>query len=156
MMIRKAENKDAKEIICLLKQVLEVHAKIRPDIFISGTAKYTVDEVISIINDESRRSFVAEENGKVLGYALCELKLRHASNNVKPCSYIYIDDLCVDEKTRRRHIAAALFDRVKKEAKELGCREITLNVWEGNENAKAFYAKMGMKPRKTTMEIKTE
>ena len=41
MKIRKAQIKDIGRIIELLSQVLELHAKLRPDIFVSGTTKYT-------------------------------------------------------------------------------------------------------------------
>ena len=43
--IRKAENKDTAKVLDLLHQVLEVHADIRPDLFISGTTKYTDEEL---------------------------------------------------------------------------------------------------------------
>ena len=46
MNIRRAEEKDIPRIIELLKQVLQIHADIRPDIFISGTTKYTTDELV--------------------------------------------------------------------------------------------------------------
>ena len=45
MTIRKAEEKDITRIIELLGQVLQIHADIRPDIFIPGTTKYTVEEL---------------------------------------------------------------------------------------------------------------
>jgi len=41
MNIRKAQTKDIKGILSLLSQVLELHAEIRPDIFVSGTTKYS-------------------------------------------------------------------------------------------------------------------
>lgn len=44
MTIRKAEEKDILRIIELLEQVLQIHADIRPDIFIPGTTKYTNNE----------------------------------------------------------------------------------------------------------------
>mgnify|MGYP000761110389 CR=1 FL=1 len=44
MTIRKAEEKDILRIIELLGQVLQIHADIRPDIFIPGTCLlYTSD-----------------------------------------------------------------------------------------------------------------
>ncbi len=152
--IRNAQEKDAEQIIDLLKQVLELHAAIRPDIFISGTTKYTKDEVTAIIKDKQRRTFVAEDdNGKVLGYALCIIKAQPFSNNMIPFTTLYIDDLCIDNDARGKHIGTLLFDYVKEEAKKIGCYEITLNVWEGNNAAKAFYDKMGMKPKETQMEL---
>ena len=36
MKIRKAEEKDIPRLLALLEQVLQIHAKIRPDIFIPG------------------------------------------------------------------------------------------------------------------------
>ena len=42
MMIRDAKEKDIPRILELLKQVLQIHADIRPDIFIPGTTKYTL------------------------------------------------------------------------------------------------------------------
>ena len=41
MTVRKAEEKDITRIIELLGQVLQIHADIRPDIFIPNTTKYT-------------------------------------------------------------------------------------------------------------------
>lgn len=55
MNIRRAEEKDIPRIIELLKQVLQIHADIRPDIFISGTTKYTTDELVKMINDDKSR-----------------------------------------------------------------------------------------------------
>ena len=45
MKIRKAEKKDIPRILALLGQVLQIHAEIRPDIFIPGTTKYTLCEL---------------------------------------------------------------------------------------------------------------
>lgn len=154
MIIRNAKKEDAAGVLKLLSQVLELHAEIRPDIFISGTTKYTEDELFEIFADEKRRTYVAvDENEKVLGYALCIIKEQPFSNNMVPFTSLFIDDLCVDKAARGRHIGKALFDYVKTEAKDMGCYEVTLNVWEGNDAAIAFYNKMGMKPKETQMEL---
>ena len=109
---------------------------------------------MAIIKDTQRRTFVAEDSrGKVLGYALCIIKEQPFSNNMIPFTTLYIDDLCVDNNERGKHIGTLLFDYAKEEAKKIGCYEITLNVWEGNNAAKAFYDKMGMKPKETQMEL---
>ena len=52
MNIRLAEEKDIDSVIKLLTQVLNIHAKIRPDIFIGGTTKYTKEELMEIFNDK--------------------------------------------------------------------------------------------------------
>ena len=152
--IRNAEEKDAKAILCLLGQVLELHATIRPDIFLPGTTKYTAEQVIEILNDKNRRSYVAvDESGNILGYTLCILQKQPFSNTMIPFTSLFIDDFCVDERARGQHVGTLLFEHVKADAKALGCYEVTLNVWEGNDGAKAFYYKMGMKPKETQMEL---
>lgn len=154
MIIRRAEKMDTAGVLNLLKQVLELHASIRPDIFVHGTTKYSEDELCEIFVAKNRRSYVAvDDNDNVLGYALCIIKENPQSVNMIPFTTLYIDDLCVDNASRWQHIGKALFEYVKEEAKMLGCYEVTLNVWEGNDGAKVFYEKMGMKPKETQMEF---
>ena len=52
MIIRKAEEKDIPRILELLEQVLQIHADIRPDIFIPGTTKYTIDELTELLKNK--------------------------------------------------------------------------------------------------------
>jgi ribosomal protein S18 acetylase RimI-like enzyme len=66
---------------------------------------------------------------------------------------LYIDDICVDENARGKHVGKALYEYVREYARSIDCNNITLNVWEGNTPAWHFYKAMGMKVQKTTMEI---
>jgi len=151
--IRSAKEKDIPRILELLRQVLEVHAVIRPDLFVSGTRKYTEAELQEILQDRDRPIFVAEnEEKKVLGYCFCILKDVEHSNNLRDSRTLFIDDVCVDEKFRGQHVGRALCDFVVAFAREMSCYDITLNVWEGNDQAMAFYRRMGFSPRKTIME----
>lgn len=153
MQIRRAENKDAEKILDLLRQVLNIHAAIRPDVFIPDTTKYTESELYDMFKDDTRPVFVAvSDDDKVLGYAFCVLKKQPFSNNMVPFTSLFIDDLCVDESCRGMHIGQKLFDFVKDQAKALGCYEINLNVWEGNDAARGFYENLGLKPKETQME----
>ena len=52
MKIRKAEEKDIPRLLSLLWRVLQIHAEIRPDVFIPGTAKYTVCELTELLKQE--------------------------------------------------------------------------------------------------------
>ena len=153
MEIRRAYEKDIPKLIELLQQVLEIHADIRPDIFISGTTKYTSDELLKMIKDDINPIYVAVDDGDVcIGYAFCQLKEQPFSNNMMPFKLFFIDDLCVDKKVRGHHIGESLFEFIKSEAKRLGCYEVTLNVWSGNTSAEKFYEKMGMKTKERQME----
>ena len=54
MNIRRAQEKDIPRLIELLEQVLQIHADIRPDIFIPGTTKYTNEELAEMIKDDTK------------------------------------------------------------------------------------------------------
>ena len=153
MNIRRAHEKDIPRLIELLQQVLKIHAKIRPDVFISGTTKYTNDELIQMIKDDANPIYVAVDDSDLcLGYAFCQLREQPFSNNMIPFKSLFIDDLCVDETVRGQHVGESLFEFVKSEAKKLGCYEVTLNVWSENTSAESFYEKMGMKTKERQME----
>ena len=152
-MIRKAEERDIPRIIELLGQVLQIHADIRPDIFIPGTTKYTVDELKELLKNKENPIYVAVNKADVcVGYAFCQLREQPFSNNMVPFKSLFIDDLCVDQQERGQHIGESLFNYVKNEAKRLGCYEMTLNVWAGNTSAEKFYEKMEMKTKERQME----
>ncbi len=153
MNIRRAKDSDLKEINELLAQVDLVHHIIRPDLFNIGN-KYTDEQVLEIIKDEKTPVFVAvDENDKTMGYAFCMFKQHLTEEFLTDIKTLYIDDLCVYEHLRGQHVGRALYDYVCNFAKENGCYNITLNVWEGNDSAKRFYESVGMKPQKTGMEM---
>ena len=151
-MIRKVQKEDIKRIIELLHQVNMVHHVLRPDLFKPYTTKYNEQELASLLNDENKPIFVYVDE-TVLGYAFCqvsEIKDHHLLEDIKT---LYIDDICVDEKARGKHIGKALYEHVLDYAKSIGCNNITLNVWDGNDPAWHFYKDMGMQVQKTTMEV---
>ena len=96
---------------------------------------------------------MAIEGDNVLGYAFC-VYVQHIDNNIlTDVKTLYIDDLCVDENARGKHVGKSLYEYVVNFAKENGFYNITLNVWELNEGAKRFYEKCGLSVQKTGMEF---
>lgn len=153
MIIRRAKAEDLEGINNLLCQVLMVHHEGRPDLFKANAKKYTDSELLEIIKSDDKPIFVADEEGKILGYAFCvyvEYKEHNIMTDVKT---LYIDDLCVDENVRGKHIGKSIYEHVLNFAKENGFYNITLNVWELNDGAKKFYEKIGFSVQKTGMEI---
>ena len=151
-MIRKATEHDIPRIIDLLHQVDMVHCRCRPDIFKPDTTKYNSLQLRQILAEESQLVFVYEDEC-VLGYAIGQVEDVRNDVLLQDMRSLYIDDICVDESARGRHIGTALFNFVRNYAKSIGCEMLTLNVWEGNDSAMAFYRSLGMKTRKTCMEI---
>lgn len=152
MIIRKAEKKDIPQIEKLLFQVNNVHAEGRPDLFKKDCKKYISEELEDILQEDSRPIFTAMEGDDLLGYAFCILQ-KTEENNMQSIRTLYIDDLCVDEEKRGRHIGKQLYDYVLQYAREIGCYNVTLNVWECNESARRFYDSCGLQVQKTGMEM---
>lgn len=152
MNIQLADSSHIPGLILLLQQVGQVHHDIRPDIFPAGTQKYDEEALSSLLRDATRPIFVALEGNAVLGYCFCQICHYPADTCSVAHTELYIDDLCVDEACRGQGIAGALYRHVTNYARRIGVRDITLNVWCGNDNALRFYEKMGMKPRKIMME----
>lgn len=156
MIICKAEEKYIPGMIELLKQVGQVHHLGRPDLFRAGAQKYNEEDLQKLLRDESRPIFIAEDDGKVLGYGFCILKITKNDPVLADHTTLYIDDLCVDESCRGKHIGKAVYAHIVDYAKALGYDSVTLNVWSFNENAKRFYESLGMKPQKIGMEMLLE
>lgn len=151
-MIRIADKSDIRHIIELLHQVNMVHYEKRPDLFKPHTTKYDEQELATMLHDEKRPIFVYVD-GTVLGYAFCQITEVKDHLLLQDIKTLYIDDICVDESARGKHIGKALYEFVRDYALSIGCYNITLNVWEGNDPALSFYKNMGMKVQKTTMEV---
>ncbi len=151
-MVRRANRNDIGRMIELLLQVDMVHHNIRPDLFKPDTTKYNEHELETLLDDESKPVFVYDD-GEVRGHAFCQITETKNHPLLQDARTLYIDDICVDETARGRHVGRALYEFVRDYARSVGCHNITLNVWEGNEPAMSFYRNMGMKVQKTGMEV---
>ena len=151
--VRTAKSEDIPSILALLVQVDMVHHNGRPDIFKGPTTKYDAKQLEEIIKNKETPVFVCvDEEGNVTGHAFCIHKQEKNDRVLTDIKTLYIDDICVDEKSRRQGVGEALYNYVSEYAKNLGFYNITLNVWNCNPGAMKFYEKMGLKPLKVCME----
>lgn len=169
--IRRATIADIPDLDRLLFQVAAVHHEGRPDLFKPNAKKYTDEELAEIIEDDERPIFVYDDGTndgtaddtdnddresdrphRVLGYAFCIFQRHDGSHVLTDITTLYIDDLCVDESARGRHVGTALYRHVLDFAREQGCYNVTLNVWSCNPSAMAFYEHCGLAPQKVGME----
>lgn len=152
-MIRKALEKDIIKIGDLLSQVDLVHYNERPDIFRIGR-KYSDEELKELLKDEGRPILVSvDENDEVMGYCFCIFQQHINDSVLTDIKTLYIDDLCVDEKLRGKHIGKELYDAAVRLAKDNDCYNLTLNVWSCNPSALRFYESCGLTPQKIGMEF---
>lgn len=151
--VRRAEGRDIPRILELLVQVDMVHHNGRPDIFKGPATKYDENELKDILNNEETPVFVCvDENDHVLGHAFCIYKQVLNDSVLTDIRTLYIDDICVDEAYRGKHVGSELYHAVLAYAKEHEFYNVTLNVWSCNPTALRFYESLGMVPQKIGME----
>ena len=152
MEIRFARGQDVPGIIKLLRQVGKVHHEGRPDLFRCNAQKYSASQVLDMLEKKDTPIFVAVEENRVLGYGFCIMEQYREHSVMNDRLSLYIDDLCVLEDCRGKHIGSAIYRKILEYAKYCGCYNVTLNVWSCNESAMKFYESMGLKPQKVGME----
>ena len=152
-MIRKATKKDIPRLLELLVQVDMVHHNGRPDLFKGPATKYSGEELEAVLSDDTTPVFVYTDDDDIpLGHAFCICKQVVGDSVLTDIRTLYIDDICVDENARGKHVGKALYDHVIAYAREQGFYNVTLNVWNCNIPAMRFYEAMGMEPQKICME----
>ena len=93
----------------------------------------------------------SDENGRILGHGFCILQHSGGRLMVEHTT-LYIDDICVDETARGQGVGRALYEYILDYARTKGCYNVTLNVWNCNPGAMAFYEKLGLTPYRVGME----
>ncbi len=156
MQIRFAQEKDVAGILKLLRQVGRVHHLGRPDLFRDNAQKYGASQILAMLESSATPIFVAVEEEQVLGYCFCMIKKYENDPVIRDHVTLYIDDLCVEETCRGKHVGKTLYEQVLGYAKQRKCYNVTLNVWSCNPQALAFYEAMGLKPQKIGMETVLE
>ena len=150
--VRFAKKEDIPALMSLLRQVNKVHHDGRPDLF-ELTTKYTEEELAEILNQEQTPVFVCEDaQGRILGHGFCVLQQPENTRLLRDHRTLYIDDICVDEAARGKQVGKALYEYILGYAREIGCYNVTLNVWTCNSGAVKFYEKLGLLPYKIGME----
>lgn len=152
-MIRRACHRDIPKIEDLLSQVCLVHHNERPDIF-KISRKYSEEELKLLLTDTNRPILVSvDDNDEVMGYCFCIFQQHNNNSVLTDVKTLYIDDLCVDENLRGKHIGKELYEAAVKLAKKNDCHNLTLNVWSCNPSAMKFYESQGLIPQKVCMEL---
>ena len=152
MEMRFAKAQEVRGMLTLLRQVGRVHHDGRPDLFRSNAQKYSPSQILNMLDKTDTPIFVAVEEDLVLGYGFCIVEQVENHSVMNDRLTLYIDDLCVLENYRGKHIGSAIYEEILRYAKMRGCYNVTLNVWCCNESAMKFYENMGLKPQKIGME----
>lgn len=153
MKIRQANNKDIKQLVPILLQITNLHYENRPEIFKKKQEKQIEENIKDILKSEEEKVIVGEIQGKiscVLVYKIKETKNHINLNNSK---VLWINEIGVDDKYKRKGMGETLMKEAMKIAKDMKCQRLELNCWNFNEDALKFYEKQNMKVQRKIMEI---
>jgi len=153
--VRPAKKEDHGAVERMLRQIAQLHADLRPENFRPASKKYDAQQFAAMLSDPKVPILVAQdEQGEVLGYAMLQVKSVGADHPILLArTFLYLDDLCVDEAARGRGVGTALMQGARELAKSRGIEKIELNVWECNRNAMRFYERLGFATQRRELEL---
>jgi ribosomal protein S18 acetylase RimI-like enzyme len=144
LLIRQAEISDT-NIICALGVTTFYEAYFEQDES-SDLASYVLEsfsqaQIEEEINNTDSTFFIAELNGKAVGYA----KLRENStvDCLKNENAVELDRIYILERAKGKGVGGKLLNRCFETARAKGYETIWLGVWERNTTALKFYEKIG-------------
>ena len=124
--------------------VQRLHAQHYPEVFkLPENNDFAVDFFEEMLADPSVRIFIAEEDGEGIGCIVCKLIERPKNPFTLPARILHVDQISVRLEERGKGIGAALMHQAEILAKELGVDRITLDSWDFNLNAHAFFERLG-------------
>lgn len=95
---------------------------------------------------------LAEVGSSIVAYALYFYPF--SANQGKP--YLFVEDLYVKPEFRGKGIGEALLKKLASKAEEIGCCRMEWQVFDWNEDAVAFYKKIGGTVRKDLLVVRLE
>lgn len=157
MNIRKATVDDAGIIAQLNGHVQQVHADAEPTLY--KPAKVS-DELIAhhvdAINDSHGTIFVAEDDGRAVGYIHVVVHERPENSFRFERRYVLVDAMSVNPQYYGTGVADKLMDCAVSLAHEHHAEQVILDVWDWNYRARKFYAKRGFRTFNHRMQLVLE
>jgi ribosomal protein S18 acetylase RimI-like enzyme len=142
--IRAATKRDYDALNQITDQVDALHREHLPHIFQKPDGPpRDCEYLLGVLADESYGLFVAEGEGKILGFVQITIRDTPPIPLLVPRRVAAVENLAVREDVRRAGIGRALMRRAQRWAEELGAAEIELNVYEFNQAAIDFYHSLG-------------
>ncbi len=151
--VRPARREELARVNELRRQVNDLHVAGRPAHFRPGFNEELQRHVCERFESENSDVLVALQGGEVAGFATVQYVHRPEGPYTLPLDYYHVEEFGVDAAHRRRGVATALVDYMKRDARERGFRRIDLDMWTFNEGALAFYEAAGFTTYRRYMEM---
>lgn len=144
LVIREATPLDYENLCELFDEADKLHRDQLPEMFQEpkGPARDKAF-ILGLLADQTVGVFVAESDRKLLGLVQAAVKDAPPMSIFVPRCYVVVDNLVVKAGFRQQGIGQKLMDKVDHWAISKGASDVELNVYEFNQEAIAFYQKLG-------------
>ena len=153
IVVRSARREELERVNELRRQVNELHVEGRPRHFKPGFGPELQAHVYDQLESDRFDVLVAEVDGGIAGFATVQFVHRPEGPYTLPLDFYHVEEFGVDAAYRRRGVATALVDYMKRDARERGFNRLDLDVWGFNEDALAFYEAVGFTTYRRYMEL---
>jgi len=157
MNIRQATPEDAPTIAQLNGHVQHVHVDAEPMIY---KHPQVTDELIAYyveaMQDESVTIYLAEDDGKAVGYIYVIVQERPENLFTYERRYVLVDQMSVNPEYYGTGVAEQLMDCALAMAREHNINQVILGVRDWNIRAIKFYEKQGFKTSDRRMQLVLE
>lgn len=142
---RVAEENDYSRIHKVVKEVQDMHASNRPDIFISVDILFPEHYFLSLLKNNDNVFYVAEdiESTEIIGFLILETKRYGNAVSSVPRTIGYITFYGVLSDYSRRGIGQNLLEKGIEWCKKRGIMKMEFKVWSFNTDAMVFFKKRG-------------
>ena len=140
--IREAGRRDVPAVAALWQEMMDYHSRFDARFRFAPTARRDVERhILETLRSRSARVFVAEADGRVIGYILGEI---HARRPIYPVgTYGFIADISVTESHRRSGVGRALVETMLAWFTREKATAVELFVADANPTSMAFWRAMG-------------
>ena len=150
--IRSANREDVTEIEKLYAELEKDAVYYQPEHFVMSPKGSRTKLTEGILESDTQIMLVAEDCGRIIGFAHVTLQKAKAFPCLKPQCNIYLQDLVVTEKYRSKGIGTMLIDAAKQYGIDKGAEFMRTQVFPMNEDGLRFYQRNGFFLKMLTIE----
>jgi ribosomal protein S18 acetylase RimI-like enzyme len=144
MHIRQAVPADSLILSSLCRDVQGLHAEHHPESFkMPQSDEFAVAFFDEMLADPAASLFIAEENGRAIGYIICKLFERPENLFHYVHRFLQIEHIAVRPDAQQHGAGTALMNQAGELAREIGVLRIQLKSWAFNSKAHAFFEGFG-------------
>lgn len=155
MKVRLATQADVDLLAHLNRDVQKLHADAHPQLFKQpdDLEPFKTDIRDRILADADGRVVIVEDDGQAVGYVYVHFLRRPETAYTYAREFLHIDQISVKPECQGRGYGRALMQAVFDLAAAQQIERVTLDTWDFNQNAQAFFARMGFKVFHYRMEV---